>query len=108
MNAKGTSSLSSTSCGGFGSLKNWFSDQSACEDILPRRLAIGLGVFFTCAYFGEKADREKGTAGDQARVARTASTRRVDTTNQRTVSNGAGFEANRHRPSLRLRPRPSP
>lgn len=83
-------------CGGFGNLKDWFTDDSSCEDILPARLAvlaIGLGVFFTCAYFGEKADREKGTAGDRPRAAPTASTSNEATTNQRTVSKSLGFEA---------------
>lgn len=93
MNAK--SSVGLGTCGGFGSLKDWFSDQSSCEDLLPTRLAvlaIGLGVFFTCAYFGEKADREKGRI--EPSVARTAPTSQRATASQGTVSSGVSLKAN--------------
>lgn len=44
-------------CGGFDSLGDWFSGQSACEDLLPARLGIivaGLGLALIPIYFAQR------------------------------------------------------
>lgn len=47
----------SEQCGGFGSLNDWFSERSGCEELLPGRLAvllIGGGIAIVPIYFAEK------------------------------------------------------
>lgn len=62
-----------TACSGFDEIKNWFSNDPWCEDVLPARIAvlgIGIGIFFTLAYFADKAEKEGVAAGKRPSTAK--------------------------------------